>query len=153
MGTSGRLLGIDLGRRRIGVALSDPGALLASPLGTVEIRGSGEGLDEVCARVEQYGVVRVVVGHPLLLDGQEGEEARRVQAWVERLRQRLDVPVELWDERMSSAAAERALLESGMRRERRRQYRDTVAAALILQNYLDAHAGSLHHTRQSSPLR
>ena len=138
----GRILGLDLGRRRIGVALSDPAGLLASPLGTIEVRGPDEGLDQVCARIEEHDVVRVVVGLPLLLDGGEGEEARRVRGWVERLHRRVAVPVDLWDERLSSAAAERALLESGMRRERRRRHRDAVAAALILQNYLDARAST-----------
>jgi len=139
MGAPGRLLGLDVGRSRIGAALSDPGGTLASPLGTVETRGSGEGLDEICRWVAQHGVVHVVVGHPLLLDGREGEEARRVREWAGQLQERLSVPVELWDERLTTAMAERALLESGMRRERRRRHRDAVAAALILQNYLDAH--------------
>ena len=139
----GRLLGLDLGQRRIGVALSDPYGILASPLCTIVLDDPNRGQDEVVSLVEQHEVVRIVVGLPLLLAGDEGSEARRVRAWVKRLQQQLDVPLELWDERLSSAAAERALLESGMRRKRRRQHRDTVAAALILQNYLDAHPGQL----------
>lgn len=138
MKTEGRLLGLDLGRRRIGVALSDPLGILASPIGLIEVFEPSGGQEEVCALVEEHAVRGVVVGLPLLLDGNEGKEAHHVRAWVERLRQRLSIPVELWDERLTSAAAERALLESGMRRERRRQHRDAVAAALILQSYLDA---------------
>ncbi len=138
MGEHGRLLGLDIGRRRIGIALSDPSGLLASPSEVLELRGRQEGQDEVAALVEEHQVVRVVVGLPLLMDGTEGEESRWVRAWTERLRQRLAVPVVLWDERLSTVAAERALLESGMRRERRKQRRDAVAAALILQSYLDA---------------
>jgi putative Holliday junction resolvase len=138
MNTAGRFMGLDVGRRRIGVALSDPSGLLSYPLATVEVQGPEDGLAEICGWVEEYGVVHVVVGLPLLLDGSEGEEARYVQAWAERLRERLSLPVELWDERLSSAEAERALLEGGMRRERRRHHRDKVAAALILRNYLDA---------------
>ncbi|MGB9723280.1 MAG: Holliday junction resolvase RuvX [Chloroflexia bacterium] len=133
-----RLLGLDVGRRRIGAALSDPSGLLASPLGVIELRGAGEGQAEVCAWVRAYGVARVIVGLPLHLDGSEGEEAAWVREWAERLQARLDIPVELWDERLSTVAAERNLRESGMGRKRRRERRDAVAAALILQSYLDA---------------
>lgn len=143
MNQQGRLMGLDLGQRRIGVALSDPYGMLASPLGAIELGDPDGGQEEVRALVLEHDVGRVIVGLPLLLDGNEGEEAQRVLAWVEQLRPLLQVPVELWDERLSSAAAERALLESGMRRERRRQHRDAIAAALILQNYLDAHPGHL----------
>ncbi len=138
-GTEGRLLGLDPGHRRIGVAVSDPSRLLASPLGVIEVRKAGDELAQVCALVERYGVVGIVVGHPLLLDGTVGEEARRAELWAGRLRERVTVAVELWDERLSTAAAERALLEGGMRREKRRLRRDAVAAALMLQGYLDAH--------------
>lgn len=112
--------------------------MLASPLGTIEVSGAQQGREQVCRWIEQYGVAQLIVGLPLLLDGSEGEEARYVRAWVEQLQQQLDLPVNFWDERLSSAAAERALLEEGMRRERRRQHRDAVAAALILQSFLDA---------------
>lgn len=151
----GRILGLDVGRRRIGAALSDPDGVLASPLGAIERRGADEGIGRVSAWVREYEVERIVVGHPLRLDGEEGEEARLVRAWAQRLQAQVGVPVELWDERLSSAAAERALLESGMRRERRRHERDAVAAALILQNYLDARrAGEAdYQTRQSNPFR
>jgi|YelNatPaOPRAMG01_1025707.scaffolds.fasta_scaffold71822_2 putative Holliday junction resolvase len=151
----GRILGLDIGRRRIGAALSDPDRVLATPLATIERRQEDQALDEVCAWAEQYQVERIVVGYPLRLDGGEGEEARSVRSWVERLQARVSIPIELWDERLSSAAAERSLLESGMRRERRRQERDAVAAALILQNYLDAHQAEQvdYQTRQSSPFR
>lgn len=147
MESRGRLLGLDAGRRRIGVAVSDPLGLLATPQGVIAA-GADEGLDEVCAWARRLEVVGVVVGLPLTLRGEEGEEACRVRAWAERLQERLPIPVVLWDERLSTVAAERALEEGGARRAKRRQRRDAVAAALILQSYLD-----LYHTRQSSPLR
>ena len=139
MKATGRFLGLDVGRRRIGVAVSDPLGMLASPQGLVAVGADG-GLGEVCALVERLAVAGIVVGLPLSLAGDETEEAQHVQAWVEHLRMRVQVPIELWDERLSTVAAERALLEGGMRREKRKQHRDAVAAALILQSYLDAHS-------------
>lgn len=137
MAVEQRFLGLDVGRRRIGVAVSDPLGMLASPHSTLLV-GAGEGLDEVVALAARLGVTGIVVGDPLTLSGEEGEEAQRVRAWAGQLRERAQLPVVLWDERLSTVAAERALLETGMRREKRRQHRDAVAAALILQSYLDA---------------
>jgi putative Holliday junction resolvase len=137
MEETGRLLGLDIGHRRIGVAVSDPLGMVASPWGYVAV-GRDEGLPDVCALVTQLEVVRIIVGLPLAMDGQERDAAQGVRAWVERLCGQVSVPVELWDERLSTLAAERALLESGMRREKRKVRRDAVAAALILQSYLDA---------------
>ncbi len=131
-------MGLDRGGRRIGVAVSDPAGFLASPVGTIEVRGKGEGLAEVAEWVRRYEPVRIVVGLPLLLDGREGEEAQTVRAWVEQLQQLVSVPIELWDERLSSVAAERLLIESRARRGRRQEQLDAAAAALILQSWLDA---------------
>lgn len=135
---AGRLLGLDVGHRRIGVALSDPSGLLATPLAVLEVRSAAAALEQVVRWMQQYGVVHVIVGLPLLLDGGEGEEAARARTWAERLREQVSVPVDLWDERLTTVSAERALLESGMSREKRQKRRDAVAAALLLQNYLDA---------------
>ncbi len=131
-------MGLDRGGRRIGVAVSDLAGFLASPVGTIEVRGKGEGLAEVAEWVRRYEPARIVVGLPLLLDGTEGEEAHTVRAWVEQLQQLVPVPIELWDERLSSVAAERIMIESGARRGRRQERLDAVAAALILQSWLDA---------------
>jgi len=140
MEETGRLLGLDIGHRRIGVAVSDPLGMVASPRGYVAV-GQDGGLPEVCALVTELEIVRIVVGLPLAMDGRERDAAQGVRDWVERLCERVPVPVELWDERLTTAAAERALLESGMRREKRNLRRDAVAAALILQSYLDARRG------------
>ena len=137
METTGRFLGLDVGRRRLGVAVSDPLGVLASPQGLIAVGADG-GLGEVCALVERLAITRIVVGLPLSLAGDETEEAQHVRAWVEQLRRHVEVPIEMWDERLSTVAAERALLEGGMRREKRNQRRDAVAAALVLQSYLDA---------------
>lgn len=140
MEENGRLLGLDIGHRRIGVAVSDPLGIVASPWGYVTVGRDG-GLGEVCALAARLEVVRIVVGLPLAMDGREFDAAHQVRDWVGRLRERVGVPVELWDERLSTMAAERTLLESGMRREKRKVRRDAVAAALILQSYLEAHGG------------
>lgn len=141
MEKEGRLLGLDIGHRRIGVAVSDPLRMLASPQGYIAV-GADSGLREVCALVKQLEIVQIVVGLPLAMDGRERDAAQQVRAWVERLSERVRVPIELWDERLSTVAAERALLEGGMRREKRKVHRDAVAAALMLQSYLDAQGGA-----------
>jgi putative Holliday junction resolvase len=131
-----RVLGLDLGERRIGVALSDPNGWLATPL-TVLSRGSREDdFSAILALIEQHQVDRVIVGYPRSLDGTVGPQARRVEKYAAQLRTRLQVPLILWDERLSTAHAERLIHEAGKRVQRERI--DAAAAALILQSYLDA---------------
>jgi len=136
-GPPGRVLALDLGARRIGVALSDPGGVIAQPHGVIERRGLRETLEHVAALVAAHGVARVVVGEPLTLAGHAGRQAAAAARFVRALQARVPVPVERVDERLSTAAAERALLAGGASRARRRATRDAVAAALILQTYLD----------------
>jgi len=132
-----RTLALDLGERRIGVAVSDPQGVIAQPLLVIERRGGAADLGRIGAIVSAQAVARVVVGYPLTLAGQAGTQARRVDRFIEQLRRALAVEVVAADERLTTAAAERSLLEGGVRRGRRRQVRDAVAAALILQGYLD----------------
>ena len=135
-----RILCLDVGERRVGVAISDPGGILAQPLQVFQPKGRRD-LVAVAARlVKKEGAERVVVGLPLLLDGRRGEQARRVEAVAEALQEALSVPVVLWDERFSSAEADEALREAGLRADRRKRRLDMAAAALILQAYLDAGA-------------
>jgi putative holliday junction resolvase len=135
---AGRILALDLGAKRIGVALSDPGATIAAPLETIAAAGDRRAVEQIVTICRRHGVARVVVGWPRNMDGSRGPAAQHAEAFAERLRTALAVPVDLWDERLSTAAAERALIEAGTRREKRRETRDRVAAALILQTYLDA---------------
>lgn len=139
----GRILGIDMGERRIGVAISAPGGLLAVPLRIIECQG-----DEIDARAiteiaREEGVDTLVVGHPRSLDGTIGPQARRVEAFARRLAETSELPLELWDERLSSKQAERPPPHSGRRRKRgprkRRAPRDDAAAAIILESYLRRH--------------
>ena len=131
-----RVLALDVGERRIGVALSDPSGLLASPLTTITHRRRDVDQQAIAEMVREHKVGKVVVGHPLSLDGTTGPQARRVERWSQDLCDRLEVPVVLWDERLSTAEAERLMREAGRRAERSRI--DSLAAAVILQSYLDA---------------
>lgn len=135
-----RVVGLDYGRRRIGVALSDPSGVIASPHGVVEHHGEEpDSLPEaLLTLLESVGAGRIVVGVPLHMDGRAGEMAGEARAFARALRDRTGLPVEEWDERLSSSAAERALIESGApRRVRREKGRvDAMAAALTLRAYL-----------------
>lgn len=133
-----RVLGLDVGERRVGVAVSDPLGLWARPLTVITRRSKQEDYRAIARLVREHQVSRVVVGHPLSMDGQAGPQALRVERYAAGLAECLDIPVVLWDERLSTAEAERLLRESG---ETSREYRgriDAVAAAVILQSYLDA---------------
>jgi putative Holliday junction resolvase len=141
-----RILALDLGAKRIGVALSDPGGVVASPLVTVAHRSAREDAARIAALCREHGVTRIVVGSPRNMDGSGGPAAGRAEAFAGRLRAATALPVELWDERLSTVAAERAMIQAGARREERRDARDRVAAALLLQSYLDAHAPRLAGT-------
>jgi putative Holliday junction resolvase len=134
-----RALGIDVGERRIGVALSDELGLLAAPLTTVMVRGGDAALAELAAIARERAAEVVVVGLPKSLNGREGPQARAVRAFADRLAPLLDAPLELWDERLTTVEAERALIARGVKRQQRRARIDAAAAAIMLQDYLDAH--------------
>ena len=136
-----RAVGVDLGARRIGIALSDSGGTLATPWTKVE-RCGDEALDHrrIADLVEEAEAETVVVGLPLSLDGSVGPAAEAVLAEVERLRAVLAVPVETYDERLTTVTAERVLREQGVTGRRRRQVVDQVAASVFLQAWLDAGA-------------
>jgi putative Holliday junction resolvase len=133
-----RTLALDLGSKWIGCAVSDEGALIASPLRRLARRGDDEDIGAVLQLLGETHAAALVIGLPLQLDGREGPRARRARRFATRLAARFDGEVLLWDERFSTSAAERALLEGKMRRQRRRETVDKVAAAVILQGYLDA---------------
>lgn len=139
--TEGRVMGIDFGERRTGVALSDPTGTLASPLQTLERRpGRRPPLKALEEIARAHGVAHVVVGLPLDLSGRETEWCRQVRAAGDELGRRLAVPVDYADERFSSVRAEDRIRSSGLPRGKREQKDrvDRVAAALVLQDWLDA---------------
>ena len=132
----GRVLGLDLGDARIGVAVSDPDRLLALPFGTVKA-GAPQDIRAIASLVADNDISEVVVGHPLSLSGAAGPRAHKAEAFAEVLRETLPAPVSLQDERMSTVEAEKALAAAGSKGRDRRGKVDASAATVILQAYLD----------------
>jgi putative Holliday junction resolvase len=132
-----RVLGLDVGDRRIGVALSDETGLLASPLATLSRVGPRKDLKTIAALVREHRAGEVVVGLPYNLDGTVGPQAEKVRAFAEALAPVVRVPVRFWDERLTSVEAEHILAERRVSWQRRKGLVDQVAAVLILQEYLD----------------
>jgi putative Holliday junction resolvase len=135
---SGRIIGIDLGTRRIGVAVTDGLNLTAQPHTTLERHGGQRDLDAIAAVVRAFAAERVVLGHPLTPAGVAGRAAKSAQVFADRLRAALGIPVDLVDESFSTVEAEEVLLRADLSRARRKQVVDRVAAAVILQRWLDA---------------
>ena len=134
-----RALGLDLGERRVGVAVCDAAGTVATPVETLVRSGDPErDLDAVAAQVTDWQAEIVVVGLPISLDGSAGPAARAAHAEIDRLRRFLDVPVVSYDERLTTVIAERSLMEQQMKGPKRRGVVDQVAAAVMLQSWLDA---------------
>ena len=145
-----RVLALDVGDRRIGVAISDISQILARSLKVIQ-RGVGqEDFAAVARLVEEYDVEKVVVGYPRSLDGKAHAQAKRVERYADKLTGALAVPVILWDERFSTVSAERLMREAGLRGQKKREKLDAVAAAVILQDYLDSDVRSPESKAQSS---
>jgi putative Holliday junction resolvase len=137
-GGPGRVLAIDLGTVRVGLALSDPLRITGQPMGRLERRILGKDLRALIDIVTEKDVSTVVLGHPLLMSGVAGERAQDAEKFAERLRAALPCPVLLWDERLTTVQAERALREGNVDGRKRRLVVDAAAAALLLQSWLDA---------------
>jgi putative Holliday junction resolvase len=138
----GRVIGIDPGEARIGIAISDEDASIAFPRETVPARGgAAEAARRVRDALSDDEISLAVVGLPLRLDGTEGESARRARAFGQVLREALEVEVVFWDERLTTVAAERSLREMGRRGAKQREVVDQSAATILLQGYLDANKG------------
>lgn len=158
-------LGLDVGERRIGIAISDPDELIATPVTVIEGRNTAEAIAKILRLAEEYGAGQLVVGLPLSLSGETGSQAEAVISFVEGLKERTELPISMWDERLSTVAAERLLsaaeLEGGRRSKRtrdtskrsrqdaseRKGRRDAMAAAFILQGFLDRRRNEKHATR------
>lgn len=131
-----RILAVDWGERRVGIAISDPQGILATGLPTIQARDREAALAALARVVEEQEASRVVVGLPLLLSGERGEAARSAQAFADALAQRVAVPVDTYDERLTSALSQRRLREVGVRAGRHKHRVDQGAAVALLESYL-----------------
>lgn len=136
-----RIMGLDFGSKTVGVAISDP--LLITAQGIEIIRRKDENkLRQTLARIEalavEYEVEKIVLGLPKNMNDTMGERAKLTLEFKEKLERRTGLPVVMWDERLTTVAADRAMMEAGVRRENRKEYVDKIAACLILQGYLDS---------------
>lgn len=133
----GRILGLDFGSHRIGAAVSDPLGITAQPLAAIPRRGDRRDIEAIGALAREVDAGSVLIGLPLHLSGEEGVQAKKVRLFADKVRKHLEIPVETWDERMTTVQAERHLIASGMRREKRKEVRDSLAAVILLQSFLD----------------
>ena len=135
-----RIMGLDFGSKTVGVAISDALLLTAQGIEIVRRKSPGK-LRQTLARIEEliaeYEVDRIVLGYPKNMNNTEGERCQKTMEFKEMLERRTDLPVILWDERLTTVEADRTMIEGGIRRENRKQYVDKLAAVFILQGYLD----------------
>ena len=135
-----RILALDHGTRRTGVAISDELKMIAQPLEFIPTEPFASLLDRLKAILREKEVELILVGMPRNMDGSYGEAAVKVQAFVGALREAIALPIQTWDERLTSAQAQRLLIQGGVRREKRKTKVDQTAAAILLQSYLDSYA-------------
>lgn len=132
-----RVLGLDVGSKRIGIAVSDPLGVTAQGLATLQRQNKRLDFEKLETLAREYSVAEVVVGFPLRMSGAEGTQAEKMRRFADELHARLHIPVHLWDERLTSAEANRLLRETDMSIQRRGQVVDQMAAVLILQSWMD----------------
>ena len=136
-----RVMGLDYGMKTVGVAISDPLGLTAQGIETIQRKEENK-LRRTCARIEElikeYQVEKIVLGFPKHMNNDIGERAEKALEFGEMLKRRTGIEIVMWDERLTTVEAERTLMESGVRRENRKQYVDQIAAVFILQGYLDS---------------
>jgi putative Holliday junction resolvase len=132
-----RVLGLDVGSKRIGIAISDPLGITAQGLETLQRKNKRLDFEALTKLVRDLSVAEIVVGFPLRMSGEEGIQAEKMQRFAEELRERVGLPVHLWDERLTSAEANRLLRETEMSIKRRGQVVDQMAAVLILQSWME----------------
>ncbi len=139
-----RILGLDIGSKRIGIALSDELTLTAQPLEVLSAKTAEQDAKHIVGLVNQYTVSEIVVGMPFNMDGSAGTQAQKVREFIALLSTMISIPVLEWDERLSTVAADRILLEADLSRSKRRKLVDKIAAVLILQGYLDNRSRGFH---------
>jgi putative Holliday junction resolvase len=139
-----RTMGIDLGDKRVGVAVSDELGITAQGVATIQRAGLNALIDAIGELVREKEVTRIVVGLPLNMNGSEGPRAEGARAFATRVEEALGIPCALWDERLTTRAAERVLIEGEVSRKKRRAVIDQLAAQLILQGFLDSERAAAH---------
>ena len=138
MNSAGRILAIDYGSRRMGLAVSDALGITAQGLDTLERKNKRSDFARLERTIREYQVTEIVMGNPLRMSGEEGTQSRKVAEFAEELRRRFELPVHLWDERLTSSEANRLLRDAEVSLQRRTQAVDRMAATLILQSFLQA---------------
>ena len=136
-----RSMGLDVGDKRIGVAVSDPTGVLASPNTIIERKGESQDVETITNIAARYAVKQIIIGLPISLDGSIGEQAEKVHVFAGHLVKHTDIPIEFRDERMTTVSAKRLLQEG--RNKKGKQADDAAAAAVLLQAYLDEKAGDI----------
>jgi len=135
-----RVLGLDVGFRTIGIAVSDPLGITAQGLETIRRQNKRQDFEQLGRIIQQYSVSEIVVGYPLRLSGAEGTQSEKMRLFAEELRKRFSLPVHLWDERLTSSEANRILREADLSIKKRAGAVDRMAAVLILQNWMESRA-------------
>ena len=148
----GRVLALDVGARRIGVAISDPLGITAQGLDTIQRKNKRTDFAQLESVIRQYEVVELVVGYPLRLSGEIGIQAEKMTLFAQELEKRFQIPVHLWDERLTSTEANRILRESEISIEKRAKAVDRMAAVLILQSWMATRSRREMFPLQSNPL-
>lgn len=136
----GRALGVDLGTKRIGFALSDPDRIIASNYKMIECQDDNQILKVIRDTAVESGADLIVLGHPLNMDGSHGAAAQRAEKFRNALGEKITIPVILWDERLTTKTAHDILIEAGTRRSKRKGLVDKIAAQIMLQTFLDVHS-------------
>ncbi len=133
-----RILSLDVGKKKVGIAISDALGITAQPLDTLIRKAKKADLARIEKVIHDMNVSKIIVGLPLNMDGTEGTMAKEIYSFVKELEKEIKIPVELWDERLTTMEAERLLLEADLSRKKRKKLDDKIAAQLILQSYLDS---------------
>ncbi len=133
----GRVLGLDLGETTIGMALSDAGRSIASPLSTIERSKFSKDVEKLSAVIATHKIIALVIGYPINMDGTKGARAQSTITFISNISKKISLPMLLWDERFSTMAVEKMMIEADMSRKRRAELVDKLAASYMLQGYLD----------------
>lgn len=132
----GRIMALDVGDARIGIAVSDPLKIVANPLSTLFRKKTDEDFEEIARIAKEHEAELIVCGLPRSMNNEENPQTQKTRDFVEKLKNYVSIPIKFFDERLTTVSAERALIEGGVRRENRKNVIDKVAATMILQNYL-----------------